>query len=163
MSYRKIIMAALWLWVVLGLCATGWSQQRFTDNGDGTISDRQLGLMWAKSDNQGDINWHEAGQWIRFTFPNTVPGNFDNWRMPTLDELRSLATQASSYESDCGQKVSIIDLITLSCGWVWSSDSDKISPTAWVFNFNHNYAFTVRKAQRRGYRALAVRDLKPKP
>ena len=52
-----------------------------------------MGLMWAKSDNQGDINWHEARQWIRFTFPSTVPGNYDNWRMPTLAELQSLVTK----------------------------------------------------------------------
>jgi hypothetical protein len=29
---------------------------RFTDNGDGTITDHKLGLMWSKTDNQGDIN-----------------------------------------------------------------------------------------------------------
>ena len=35
---------------------------RFTDNGDETVTDHQLGLMWAKTDNQGDINWKEANQ-----------------------------------------------------------------------------------------------------
>lgn len=159
MAVRRFFLVTLWLWILVGLCATGWSQQRFTDNGDGTVSDRELGLMWAKFDNEGDINWHEAAQWIRYTFPSTVPGNYDNWRMPTLDELESLVTQKPSYESDCGQAVNIVDLIKLSCGWVWTSKIDKISPTAWVYNFNHRYAFTVRKAERRGYRALAVRNL----
>lgn len=160
MVYRKIVVGTLWILAVLVVCATGWAQQRFIDNGDGTISDRQLGLMWAKSDNQGDINWHEAGQWIRYTFPSTVPGNYDNWRMPTLDELESLVTETPTYESDCGQEVRIVDLIKLSCGWVWTSKIDKISPTAWVYNFNRVYSFSVRKAQRRGYRALAVRNMK---
>ncbi len=161
MANRKFFTAAiLLLWVILGLHATGWSQERFIDNGDGTVTDRQLGLMWAKSDNQGDIDWHEARQWIRFTFPNTVPGGYDNWRMPTLAELKSLVTKTPTYESDCGQAVSIIGLIKLSCGWVWTSQSDKLAPTAWVFNFNNIYPFTVRKAQRRGYRALAVRNLR---
>ena len=160
MANRKIFTAILSVWLALGLYATGWSQERFTDNGDGTVSDRQLGLMWAKSDNQGDINWHEARQWIRFTFPSTVPDNYDNWRMPTLAELQSLVTKSPTYESHCGQEVSIIGMIQLSCGWVWTSQSDKLAPTAWVFNFNNVYSFTVRKAQRRGYRALAVRDLK---
>ena len=160
MANRKFFMAVVWLWILFGLCTAGWPQERFTDNGDGTVSDRQLGLMWAKTDNQGDINWHEALQWIRFTFPNTVPGNYDNWRMPTLAELQSLVTKTASYESDCGKAVNIIALIRLSCGWVWTSQSDKLAPTAWVFNFNNVYPFTVRKAQHRGYRALAVRDLK---
>jgi hypothetical protein len=160
MAKRKFFIATLWLWAILGLYATAWSQERFTDNGDGTVSDRQLGLMWAKSDNQGDIDWQEARQWVRFTFPATVPGNYDNWRMPTIAELQSLVTQTPAYESDCGQKISIIALIRLSCGWVWTSQVDKLSPTAWVFNFNNVYPFTVRKAQRRGYRALAVRNLR---
>ncbi|MBW2487221.1 MAG: hypothetical protein JRE72_07365, partial [Deltaproteobacteria bacterium] len=29
---------------------------RFVDNGDGTVTDRQQNLMWSKTDNQGDIN-----------------------------------------------------------------------------------------------------------
>jgi hypothetical protein len=160
MASRKCFTAILLLWVILGLHATGWSQERFTDNGDGTVTDRQLALMWAKSDNQGDIDWHEARQWIRFTFPNTVPGGYDNWRMPTLAELQSLVTKTPTYESDCGQTVSIVAQIRLSCGWVWTSQSDKLAPTAWFFNFNNIYPFTVRKAQRRGYRALDVRSLR---
>jgi len=34
--------------------------ERFTDNGDGTVSDHELGLMWSKTDNNGDINWIQA-------------------------------------------------------------------------------------------------------
>ena len=34
--------------------------ERFTDNGDGTVTDNELGLMWSKSDNNGDINWIQA-------------------------------------------------------------------------------------------------------
>lgn len=162
MAIRRIFLVIFLIWTISGLCATAWSQQRFTDNGDGTVSDRELGLMWAKFDNQGNINWHEARKWIRYTFPSTVPGNYDNWRLPTLAELESLATQAPSYESDCGQALSIVQMIKLSCGWVWTSKSDKISPTAWVYNFNHRSAYSVRKAQSRGYRALAVRNLEDK-
>ena len=32
-------------------------EQRFIDNRDGTVTDNQLGVMWAKSDNQKDIGW----------------------------------------------------------------------------------------------------------
>ncbi len=159
MAIRRFFLVTACLMAILGLCAPGWPQQRFADNGDGTVSDRQLGLMWAKFDNQGDINWHEADQWIRYTFPSTVPGNYDNWRLPTLAELESLVTPTPSYESDCGQAVSIVEQIKLSCGWVWTAKSDKLAPTAWVYNFNHRYSFSVRKAQRRGYRALAVRNV----
>ena len=38
---------------------------RFLDNGDGTVTDHQLGVMWAKTDNQGNINWNDANQWVK--------------------------------------------------------------------------------------------------
>lgn len=35
----------------------GMSGYRFHDNGDGTITDRQTGLMWEKKTGDGDIHW----------------------------------------------------------------------------------------------------------
>ncbi len=137
--------------------------ERFTDNGNGTVTDHELGLMWSKTDNNGDINWIQAEKWIRYTFPYTLDKRYDNWRLPTLDELQSLLVTDKNYrgyESDCGQWVKTIALIRLSCGWVWTSETAPNAPTARVFNFDNVYHYTVRKSQNRGYRALPVRDLK---
>ncbi len=85
--------------------------ERFTDNGDGTISDHELGLMWSKTDNNGDINWIQAEKWVKYTFPLTLEKNYDNWRLPTLKELQSLVVKDKNYggyETDCGQWVKII-------------------------------------------------------
>ena len=82
--------------------------ERFTDNGDGTVTDHQLGVMWAKSDNQGDIDWRGAERYCKWTFPLTIPSRYENWRMPTIEELQSLFARDKShkgYETDCGQKV----------------------------------------------------------
>ena len=38
---------------------------RFIDNHNETVTDHQLGVMWAKTDNQGDINWKQANQWVK--------------------------------------------------------------------------------------------------
>jgi hypothetical protein len=136
---------------------------RFVDNGDGTVTDRQQNLMWSKTDNQGDINWIQADKWVRFTFPDTIPKRYDNWRMPTLAELQSLLVEdksAKGYETECGQWVKTVPEIRLSCGWVWTSETDPIAPTARIFNFDNVYHYTVRKAHKRGYRALPVRNLK---
>ncbi len=64
--------------------------ERFTDNGDGTITDNEFGLMWSKTDNNGDINWKQAEKWVKYTFPLTLEKNYNNWRLPTLKELQSL-------------------------------------------------------------------------
>lgn len=138
------------------------SQQRFVDNGDGTVTDRQLGVMWSKFDNQGDINWRQAQRWVKYTFPDTLTATYDNWRLPTLEELQSLVSDKPGYrgyETDCGQWVQIVPVIRLSCGWVWTSETDPIAPVARIFNFDNVYHYTVRMAHHRGYRALPVRDL----
>ncbi|MBW2030424.1 MAG: DUF1566 domain-containing protein [Deltaproteobacteria bacterium] len=135
--------------------------ERFTDNGDGTISDHALGVMWGKTDNQGDIDWKGAERWVQYTFPFSLPPLIrDNWRLPTLKELMTLYVDApdyEGYETACGQWVKIIPQIRLSCGWVWSSE--RIGITARVFNFQRGYHYTDRMVHKRAYRALAVRTL----
>jgi hypothetical protein len=99
---------------------------------------------------------------VRFTFPDTIPKRFDNWRLPTLAELQSLVVEdknAKGYETECGQWVKTVPEIKLSCGWVWTSETDPIAPTARIFNFDNVYHYTVRKAHKRGYRSLPVRNL----
>ena len=133
---------------------------RFTDNGDDTVTDHQLGLMWAKTDNQGDINWKQAGQWVKYTFGDTLTKRYDNWRLPTLSELQSLYVHDKAYkgyETDCGQRVKIVPEIKLSCGWVWTSETSAIQ--ARIFNFNRGYHNTARMVHKKAYRALPVRDL----
>ena len=136
------------------------AQERFLDNGDGTITDNKLGLMWAAIDNQGDINWHEAEKWVRFTFPLTLAKGYENWRMPTLAELESLYVRDVSYEgyeTACGQRVKIIGQIRLTCGWVWAAETRSI--TARVYNFSRGYHYTDRMVHKRAYRVLPVRDI----
>lgn len=150
------------LFVFLCWCGPSAAGERFTDNGDGTITDHQLDVMWAKTDNQGDISWKEARQWITYTFPSTIQVYYDNWRMPTLAELQSLHVNDpsySGYEADCGQRIRIVPQIRLSCGWIWTSERNPTAPSATAYNFNRGYYFTDRMVHKKAYRALAVRDL----
>ncbi|MDM8552490.1 DUF1566 domain-containing protein [Desulfobacterales bacterium HSG2] len=135
--------------------------ERFTDNEDGTVTDHELGLMWSKTDNQGDIDWKQAEKWVKYTFPYTLETQYEDWRLPTLEELKSLYLKEKGYEgydTDCGQRVKITPEINLSCGWVWTSEKRTVS--ARVFNFHRGYHYTDRMVHKRAYRALPVRDLK---
>jgi hypothetical protein len=155
-SSNVLIMAAC----ILLIGTPAIAGDRFTDNGDGTVTDHQLGLMWARTDNQGDINWRQANQWVKYTFGNTLTKRYDNWRLPTLAELQSLYVHDKAYEgyeTDCGQVVQIVPEIKLSCGWVWTSETSAIQ--AQLFNFNRGYHYMDRMVHNRAYRALAVRDL----
>lgn len=159
MTKQFAFLLGLVLMSGLMLLPAGFAAERFVDNGDGTITDRQLKLMWSKNDNNGDIDWHQALKWVKYTFPLTVKKSYGNWRLPTLMELESLVDKQSGYETDCHHRAFINPLIRLSCGWIWTSETDPIAPTARIFNFDNIYHYTVRKAHRRGYRALAVRNL----
>jgi hypothetical protein len=136
------------------------AQDRFIDNNDGTVTDTLLKVMWAKTDNQGDIDWRQAQQWVKYTFPYTLEKKYDNWRLPTLDELKTLYEPDdfnNGYETDCGQRVKIVPIIELSCGWVWASEIKFIA--ARLFNFHRGYAYSDRISKKRAYRALSVRNL----
>jgi hypothetical protein len=138
------------------------AEDRFADNGDGTVTDHLLGLMWARADNQGDADWKQAVRWARLTFPDTIQRRYDDWRLPTLAELQSLYVRDASYpgyETDCGQWVRITPQIRLTCGWVWTSEERPPAPTAVVFDFGRGVHYTDRKANRRAYRILPVRTL----
>jgi len=153
------------IWIIL-MCtflfvAPVWPNDRFTDNGDGTVTDHQLGVMWSKTDNQGDINWKEADLWVKYTFPDSLEKKYANWRLPTLAELQSLYIpdkEYEGYETDCGRRVKIVPVIRLSCSRVWSSDTSAIQ--AYIFNFNRGYHYSDRMVHDKTYRVLPVRDLK---
>jgi len=164
MSQRLSSIIILIITISLFICsAPALAGDRFTDNGDGTVTDHKLGVMWAKTDNHGDIDWKQAERWVKYTFPLTLSKKYDNWRLPTLKELESLAIKDKKhrgYETDCGQRVKIVPEIKLTCGWIWTSDVSEIGPTASIYNFANVYHYTVRKAHKRAYRSLPVRDLK---
>lgn len=145
--------------ISLFLSSVALAGERFTDNGNGTVTDHKRGLMWSKTDNQGDIDWKQAERWVKYTFPYTIETQYENWRLPTLEELKSLYMKDDDgYDTDCGQRVRIAPEIVLSCGWIWTSEKRAVS--AKVFNFHRGYQYTDRMVHKRAYRALPVRDMK---
>ena len=133
---------------------------RFADNGDGTITDHQLGVMWAKTDNLKDIDWNQAHAWIKSGLGTTAGKQYSNWRFPTIEELQSLYVSNPDYDgyrTQCGLIVKIVADIQISCVLIWASDTALGSHVA--FNFNIGNPFTVPSYDTAGCRALAVRDL----
>ena len=136
------------------------AEQRFIDHGNGTVTDRKLGLMWAKSDNQTDIFWNQIQDWLENDFPDSIPQLYENWRLPTVAELQSLFVEDAKYEgytTECGHPVKIVPQIRLSCILIWTSDRALGLPLA--FNFNIGNAFTIDLHDNKGCRVLPVRSL----
>jgi hypothetical protein len=138
------------------------AEQRFIDHGNGTVTDRKLGVMWAKADNQSDIYWDQVQSWLINDFPATIPQLYKNWRLPTVSELRSLYVEDpkyNGYRTDCGLAVKIVPQIRISCILIWASDTALGLPLA--FNFNIGNAFSIDLSEKKGCRVLAVRFLEP--
>ena len=64
-----------------------WPSPRFTDHGNGTVTDHLTGLMWAKN----------ARLWQQITWDAAIDncsalslGDHDDWRLPTVCELKSV-------------------------------------------------------------------------
>ena len=86
-----------------------WPNPRFTDNGDGTITDNLTGLIWLKDANciatnypgfdndgtagDGMVTWQHALDFVAGindgTYPLCGAGKTD-WRLPNVRELHSL-------------------------------------------------------------------------
>jgi Protein of unknown function (DUF1566) len=138
------------------------AEQRFIDHGNGTVTDRKLGVMWAKADNQSDIYWNQVQSWLINDFPGTIPQLYNNWRLPTVSELQSLYVEDpkyDGYETECGHRVKIVPQIRISCTLIWASDTALGLPLA--FNFNIGNAFSLDLNENKGCRVLAVRSLAP--
>ncbi|MEM7827921.1 MAG: DUF1566 domain-containing protein, partial [Candidatus Aenigmatarchaeota archaeon] len=92
-----------------------WPSQRFTDNGNGTVTDNLTGLIWLKDANciqskyssfdkegyaDGKVSWQRALDFIvginNGMYPNCGAGLTD-WRLPNRKELWSLTGSNLSY------------------------------------------------------------------
>lgn len=134
------------------------SAERFVDNGDGTVSDFQAGLMWEKKvegesssfDDQGVgdclncvddfYNWTTAmSEWIsalngRTDDPSTQVGfaGHEDWRFPTIVELGTIVDTSTP---GCGQDLfsrCIDPIFGPTSGGYWSATSDEDDPSsAW--------------------------------
>jgi len=66
-----------------------YGKNDFQDNGDGTITDRAMGLTWSKTDSGTGMNWPQALAWVQQKNAKKFLGHND-WRLPNAKELQSL-------------------------------------------------------------------------
>ncbi len=66
-----------------------YGKNDFTGNGDGTITDRATGLMWAQNDCATKMNWVQTLAWVQQQNAQNHLGHND-WRLPNAKELQSI-------------------------------------------------------------------------
>ena len=118
----------------------------YTDNGNGTITDNQTGLMWEKLSDDGSIQDTDT----TYTWTTAVTtkiaalnadrfGGFDDWRLPNRNELDSLVNVAttlpsvfSEFNTSCAASCTVLTCSCTKSGQYWSSSTYQLDPTlAW--------------------------------
>jgi Protein of unknown function (DUF1566) len=76
----------------------------YSDNGDGTITDKNSGLMWLQTP-KGKITWDQAMEKVK----NYEYAGYSDWRLPTMKELYSLINFNGSTGRSAASSVPFID------------------------------------------------------
>jgi len=102
----------------------------FVDNGDGTISDTHSNLMWKKDDSYKEygygITWFEAHDYCEMMNGKKFAG-YDDWRLPGIEESKSLFSFVQSNSDKDGAEIHISDLFETGGGhntWTYEEKPD---------------------------------------
>ena len=81
---------------------------QFIDNQDGTITDSKTGLIWTRDDSwlkdQKWVTWDEAKEYA-FHINDLKLGERNNWRLPTIEEIKSLVTEEPTNLDHYGKNI----------------------------------------------------------
>ncbi len=115
-------------------------EQRYIDNGDGTISDTKTDLMWKQNDSYNDLkkflNYGRAKKYMQKTNEDSFAGHSD-WRIPSKKEAQTLFYYDNSHsvQDKYNMTLFIHPIFPEGCGYnTWTSETrGKI--TAFIFSF----------------------------
>lgn len=114
---------------------TAYAQNKFVNNGDGTISDKATSLMWTRNDSGVGLNWSNALAWAQAQNAANYLGHND-WRLPNAKELQTLVDYSRSPDTTASAAINAVfncTAITNEAGqgdypWYWSSTALSVSP-----------------------------------
>lgn len=129
-----------------------WPSPRFTDNGNGTVTDNLTGLMWLKDANciatqypsfdtdgtagDGAVTWQNSLNFVaginNGTYSNCGAG-YTDWRLPNIRELERLINYGQSNTATWLSTQGFSNVQAGSWNGYWSSSTDASDPAnAWI-------------------------------
>ena|SRR5208337_4591482 len=124
------------------------AEERFVDNGDGTVTDTRRKIMWQKGDNGKEVTFEEAQKYCE----SLRVGGYTDWRLPKPDERDTAVVVELMMSRHSRDVYAYFDLY-------WSSDPTVLLP----FNYRPSHGREVSRVYfaREGTRAFvrAVRSL----
>lgn len=114
-----------------------------------TAEDLSTGLMWHMTDNGANVDWVQAEQWCS----ESRLGNYEDWRLPTLFELRTVAAEETEKRYDTRNGIVLTDC----CPWT----TTRHGPYVWTHVFHMGVPYLQVPQLPWHSRALCVRDVVP--
>jgi hypothetical protein len=142
----------------------------YVDNGDGTITDLNTGLMWEKLSDNSSIHdkdtlytWDNAFAVKVATLNSGSFAGHTDWRVPNRKELESILnlqnvhpSVSPVFNSGCAPGCTVLTCSCTLSSLYWSSSTYAGTPQlAWGGNFSDGYVFTDLKGN--AYYVRAVR------
>jgi hypothetical protein len=115
------------------------SENRFLDNGDGTVTDTLTQLMWMKNDSYLDlqkfVKYSAALKYMNKKNEESYAG-YNDWRLPHKREAHSIFDKMKSLNDKYDMTIHIDPVFAEGCGYdTWTSNiRGKI--TAYCYSFN---------------------------
>ena len=126
-----------------------WPSPRFTDHGDGTVTDNLTGLMWTQNaDIWGNVTWNSA---VDNCAGYSLAGHSD-WRLPNVCELKSLLDY-SQYDDALPSGHPFYDVQ----GIVWSSTTVGWGGGSWAVMVSFQTGSSSASSKTSGFRVWPVR------
>ena len=142
---------------------TGQGTSRFLNNGDGTVTDHELGIMWKADDSYLDldkwVSWTEAKAYLDDLKKRRFAG-YTDWRMPTRKEAQSIYDPSRPVTDKYGDVVYLAEGFPPGAGLTtWTKTLSK-SDKSVVMRFHYyNGDFKWHKMGLRSHGVRPVRDI----
>ena len=109
----------------------------FIDNGDETVTSKEHGLMWVKTDSMNDlkkwVNYQDSVDYVRELNANRFAG-YNDWRLPMKDEMATLYDENLENRDQFGKTIHISDKFASGGGFSMVAQQVPGRMRTWVFN-----------------------------